>query len=345
MPSMSRISTRPWAILAAALAVAALCLTAALVIDRRTPSLLVGDVPAQELVVPVNARQVQTSNDVQVRLIATPGDRIRLAAPGLITNVPVKAGVTVKQGDIVVTVQDSPVTAYTAVAPPYRDLAPGARGADVSRLQEFLRALGRYAGEPTGTFDAATSAAARAFNVGRGLASFGARIPAASLIWIGPTERRVATVTATVGDTPGDGVVFVAPAQPLRIEVTEPRGGLSRPAEAKVVVVGAISVPYTAGSGAITDPGSLTKLDSAIGETQVLAKVVGAQPASVMTVPATAVLTDAKGAICVLDADSRRRIVVQPVGGGTTSVDLDPMPTLNRIVVNPSPLPATDSCS
>ncbi|MEI2827390.1 MAG: peptidoglycan-binding domain-containing protein [Dermatophilaceae bacterium] len=341
---MGKFAAGPRSLLSLAAAVAALLVGLALVIDRHTPSPLADDLPPREVIVPVTSRQVRSSDDVQVRMHRRPGDRIRLAEPALLTSLNVQIGATVKPGDLVATVADRPLTAYTASAPPYRDLGPGSSGPDVERLQAFLRTLGRFDGDPNGRFDRRTESAVRSFNRDRGVGDLGGSLPATSLVWIGPAQRVVASISAVVGEVPADGILFTAPATPQRLEVIEPRGGLRRPDEAKLLALGALTATYVPGSGAVTDPASLAAFDAALGEAQVPAKVIGATSFDVATVPATAVLTDATGMNCVVDPQTRRRIVVKPVGGSVGLVDLEASLSIDQVLVNPAILQAAQTC-
>lgn len=66
-------------------------------------------------------------------------------------------------GDEIYAVDAVPVRVVAGDSPFYRDLAPEATGDDVRRLQEVLRDLGHLRRAPTGTFDAATETAVKAW--------------------------------------------------------------------------------------------------------------------------------------------------------------------------------------
>ncbi|MCL1900626.1 MAG: peptidoglycan-binding protein [Promicromonosporaceae bacterium] len=85
------------------------------------------------------------------------------AAAGTLTSLEVATGEAVSTGGLLYTVDLRPVFAAEGAIPAFRDLASGARGADVTQLQEFLIALGRFNGEPSGVFGASTNTAVRAW--------------------------------------------------------------------------------------------------------------------------------------------------------------------------------------
>ncbi|MEV5385956.1 HlyD family efflux transporter periplasmic adaptor subunit [Streptomyces sp. NPDC052721] len=84
------------------------------------------------------------------------------AVAPVVTKIPVKAGSTVKAGQLLLEVSGRPVIALKGVVPAYRDLRPGAVGQDVAQLQRALRSLGYGTGaDASDGFGAGTKAALR----------------------------------------------------------------------------------------------------------------------------------------------------------------------------------------
>lgn len=93
----------------------------------------------------------------------------RNGAAGVVTSVDVDAGEVVEPGDVLYTVGLRPVVVAVGSVPMFRDLARGASGDDVVQLQGLLAGLGFYSGELTGTLNAATESAVRAWQDSLGL--------------------------------------------------------------------------------------------------------------------------------------------------------------------------------
>jgi peptidoglycan hydrolase-like protein with peptidoglycan-binding domain len=115
----------------------------------------------------------------------------RNAGSGTVTTVDVHPGDWVEQGRRLYTVDLRPVIAAVGDIPAFRNLATGVRGSDVEQLQRFLTATGHYEGQATGTFDAATGAAVRAWQVAAGVDEDGI-IRRSDLMFIPKLPARVA---------------------------------------------------------------------------------------------------------------------------------------------------------
>jgi len=95
---------------------------------------------------------------VQERMIPVEPATVFEAERVVVTAVRVKRGQQVKAGQILVEVSGRPVIAMPGPLPAYRDIRPGARGRDVTQLQEALRAMG-YRVARESTFGPSTKAA------------------------------------------------------------------------------------------------------------------------------------------------------------------------------------------
>lgn len=83
-----------------------------------------------------------------------------LARP-ILTSIHVSAGDPIVDGTVLYEVSGQPVVAFVGTVVEYRDLARGAKGADVLELQTALGRLGYFALEPDGSFGTATAVALR----------------------------------------------------------------------------------------------------------------------------------------------------------------------------------------
>jgi peptidoglycan hydrolase-like protein with peptidoglycan-binding domain len=78
---------------------------------------------------------------------------------GIVTQAPALS--TATDGAVIYRVNDIPVRVVQGATPFYRALRPGTKGADVTELQQALISLGDLSGAPSGSFDAATTAAVK----------------------------------------------------------------------------------------------------------------------------------------------------------------------------------------
>lgn len=128
--------------------------------------------PRQSLLTrPVEKRVLTT--DVVTRGKVVAGQTVTIApqagaggeggAP-VVSRVPMKAGDSIRPGQVLVEISGRPVFALEGKVPAYRDLKPGARGQDVRQLQEALGKLGFPAGsDERGAFGPGTKKALRDF--------------------------------------------------------------------------------------------------------------------------------------------------------------------------------------
>ncbi len=93
-------------------------------------------------------------------------------APVLVSQAPVK-GSTLREGDVAMVVSGRPVFALQGLTPGFRDLGPGAVGADVQQLEDFLQRMGFDPGTVDDQYDGATSAAVVAWYTKAGYQALG----------------------------------------------------------------------------------------------------------------------------------------------------------------------------
>lgn len=310
----------------------------ALFADRLTASPITGDVSVAPMVVPVKFSQRTSSTMVGVVVETSAADSVAVGRSGTVTQLNVSAGKIISSGDVIATVDDENIVAMVSRAPLFRDLSSGAIGDDVLRMEEYLAGLGFYNGTPTTKFGREASSAVRAFNLAYGYSTRKSVFGLNSVAWIGTSEVSVGAVSAFIGESVAAGsALFTAPIRPVAISVTEGAPGVSAADGGNRLVVGTVSVPYVVGSGRVTDSDSVAELVTALGAGgKGSGQVIAADPVRVMTVPATAVLTDSSGATCVYSDAGSRGVLVKPVGGGVGSVDLPAGTPLAHVLANPS---------
>lgn len=90
----------------------------------------------------------------------SPSASVAEGAASIVTKLSAKAGDKVEAGRVLVEISGRPVFALRGDLPVYRDLKPGAKGDDVTQLQQALAGLGfGGGGDPKGEFGASTQAA------------------------------------------------------------------------------------------------------------------------------------------------------------------------------------------
>ncbi|MEV6380454.1 peptidoglycan-binding protein [Streptomyces sp. NPDC051773] len=135
-----------------------------------------GPPPADVLTAPVEYRvlkdsvvlrgTVRADQTVEITaLSAGGGDAVR----AVVTRTPLREGAGVRAGSLLIEISGRPLFALQGTLPAYRDLKPGAHGADVTQLQQALARLGHgTAPDANGTFGTGTKRALTAFYASRG---------------------------------------------------------------------------------------------------------------------------------------------------------------------------------
>ncbi|GIG41348.1 peptidoglycan-binding domain-containing protein [Cellulomonas phragmiteti] len=298
-----------------------------------------GAAAVEPVVAPVTRQDLRAEAAVTVEVGEAPGRQVTLAAAGTVT-APPSVGATLDAGTEVLRVDDRPVRAMVSSAPPWRPLAPGDVGADVTRLQEYLTVLGHYDGPADGRFGAALRRAVERFNVEAGLGTGVGTFDPAVVVWVGPSPLVVQEVIVETGATVAPGTpVLRGPARASVVAVTEPTGGVAGVGEfgaAAALVVGSVEVPYVPGSGAVEVPDHVAAVASALApSTEGAARVRAVEARPVVVVPASALVQGADGTVCVYAAADAQPRSVSPVGGGVGSAQLPADLPLDEVLANP----------
>jgi peptidoglycan hydrolase-like protein with peptidoglycan-binding domain len=152
---------------------------------------------------------------------------------GVVTNLP-KAGSTVDEGQILMTISGRPVFLLGGTQPSFRDLGPGISGQDVRQLEQALARIGLDPGSVDGTYDATTASAVaslygrhrfqpvvateaqlsaarprEAEMVAGSRAESGVQLPSDEVIFVPEPPVRISELLASVGERPTDALVTV----------------------------------------------------------------------------------------------------------------------------------------
>lgn len=329
-------------VLVVVLVLAGFLAVAAVAVSRPASSPLASDGPAVALLVPVVESKRQERFVVGLTVRREDGFAVRVAAAGTVTSLNVSPGSTVAPGETVATVDDLPLVAMGGPAPLHRDLGPGAAGADVERLQAYLRLTGFYDGEGDAKLGASTAAAVQRWNKANGRS--GSTFSVASVLWIGDDPLVADVVQLRVGDTVAAGDTLITGANTiLSIAVDEPVGGVGPgPHELRV---GPVTVPYDATGAAIITASDAATVAAAMRADEGAGQVVQTTGQTVLTIPATAVVTDLNGTTCVFPDASAPAVVVAPVGSQAGSVMLPAGTALAQVLANPGEIRERLTCS
>lgn len=176
-PEVSRLVRRQRVVIGVAVLAAVLSL-AGLVVSTRVKSPAqraaeLGPPPASLLTAAVEQKVLRST--VVLRGTVVPVGTIAVA-PGaaagtsasIVTATPKAAGARLAAGDVIAQVSGRPVFVLPGRLPAYRDMRPGARGADIVQLQRALAGLGYPSPDEAGTYGSGTKQAVRAFYEARG---------------------------------------------------------------------------------------------------------------------------------------------------------------------------------
>ncbi|GAA1108755.1 peptidoglycan-binding domain-containing protein [Nocardiopsis metallicus] len=280
---------------------------------------------------PSSVERFSDERSVEVDLVTGPDLDLELGRGGRVTSTECSAGASLASGEAVAEIDGEPVLALATSAPPYRDLAPGARGPDVAALQSELARLGHDTAED-GTYGEGTATAVRAFQRDGGLPRPDGRMPLAGTLWIPAAEVAVGECHAPIGTTVGPGSSFATvPGTLAEVTVTSPP--TARVDGARVLTVGGVTGPFDA-DGRGDDPDFLRELSDTAearaardGEgTRAMGSLALAEPVEVLRVPPGAVSGGSEGTGCLVSEGRTHAVdivgstigsaLVVPAGGG-----------------------------
>ncbi len=324
-------------------------LAAIVVAGSDDPSPLTGDVASEPLVVEVTVSSRLDDYRVALTLNGLPPPTLEaVGLSGRVTDVNVASGATLTSGDPILAVEDIERLAMVADSPLWRDLGSGDDGADVERLQRFLTDLGYDTGGVDGSVGRGTLAAIRAFNDDYGWDQPSGLFRSGAVIWIGETEFVVGEVVVKAGDlVDGGQELALGPEYVESVTVREPPDAPGQTDAGFVLVVEGVSVSYVPGSGVIDDFGDAQAVANAVGDSEEPGGIVRRNDArQVKVVPATTVVTDQAGGRCVYvpDGSGFFPVVVEPIGGGVATVEIDASFNHKAILSNPRQVLEAPTC-
>lgn len=319
---------------------------ASLFLWRWNPSPLEADVPGQPVVVAVTTLERQVSGGVELLASRVPAIDFVTGRAGVITASALTPLTAVETGAEVLRVNNLPVFALRAKAPMYRDLKRGDRGDDVLAVQNLLVARGYLSGRPDGAFGDRTARAVARFAEHFERKKAATFFEAQWVMWVadgaGPQS-----IDLGVGSTVSPGGV-VAKGQSLAQAIT-----VSESPQAKAITgpatlsIGAVTVPYVPGSGAVKAQKDVAALMSVIGSgTEAAAgTVTAAKTAAVAVIPASAVVTGASGSPCVFVDATGPPVGINPVDSDSASVFLAVKDAPTAVLANPSVVRPGATCA
>lgn len=324
--------------------------------------------PAAPAVAPVGSREQTLRRLVRVDVALGSQPQVAVVTGGLVTGVDVAVGDALAPGALLAEVDGVGVLANRGARPFYRDLAPGARGADVVQLNVLLEGLALPAEPASDRFTAATARGVKALQKEIGATQDGTF--RAGYTWFVPADfTTVNEVHVAVGDLAASGDPVLTSARPTlgaAVVSQEEAGGL-----------GALEgqpVRLVIGDQKLDIPG-LTLDASVAHQVRQTLTAAGRTPAgdsaetakltfqdlglelreapTFGTVPRSALLTGPTGTVCVFTwtrdsdgADGRPEAVVLPTGSGTgfeISAALVPAHLIGQdVVIDPTGLAAAD---
>jgi hypothetical protein len=303
------------------------------------------DPPAVAVTAPLVPSQDSRRQNVQLTVVLS--DPRPVVSPpgaaGTVTAVLVKPGDTIQTGTPVLAIDGTVRDAIASPAPFYREIAVGTTGDDVLALERFLRDRSYGAGAPNTTFDRADSEALKKLQAVAGATQTGVFTPD-QLVWLPAPAVTVGPIEVKVGaPTPAPGSTLLETTS--TVTATAVRGTDGRvPQLTGAWVLTLAGHDYALQDGQLGDADraalGLQLADPTVQKGQdgsYAAAVALRTPASVVRVPASAVVTTPTGTTCIYLVGARTEpIDVEIVGGIASSVEIArPTAEAGDVLVNP----------
>lgn len=305
---------------------------------------MTSDVADGPLIVDVSTEERVNSYGVGLAVTYEEGQVLSAETSGTLTGLSASAGDVLEAGDEVLRIDDLPVIAFLSDAPLWRDLSLGLRGDDVSRLQQYLTQLTYYSGPVDGVYGSGTASAVQRFNRDHGRAAGGTTFELRSVIWVGQAGFSIGSIDIAIGDSVAPGDQIIRGPRVARLGVTEPPGGLAS-STGYELIVSDLRVPYEAGSGTIVDNEVVAAVAGVLGTSaEGAGQIVSTDVIPVRRVPASAVVVDDAGGICVFSGLGEPPTAVTLIGGTVAHADLSDDTTIDEVLVNPLQVMEEPSC-
>jgi hypothetical protein len=253
--------------------------------------------------VPVPTGAVRADLTLSVNMGDIDYQPLTLVRDGVLTWMTKRRQVTA--GQVIARVNDRPIVAFAGSAPLVDNIHSSSSPAEVQRAKQFLSGLGYLSdSDIDGSADVNFRSAVERFNADKGFGSNGPVLRASDLVWIGTRPRTRFAPSIYVGDrvSPGSQLASGGIRQ-VRATITE--SGRISFLNSGVTLVGryrAVEFQYVQGSRSL-DRRTLRAL-AEHGGREVTVAVGLRKPASVATVPTTAVFEGRGQETCVLTLDA-----------------------------------------
>jgi HlyD family secretion protein len=195
----------------------------------KSPAQLAADTaPPAPTVTTAKVTSQDLTSSVAMRGVVYPSTQYDVSASGpaaqlYISKLDVRAGDTVRSGELIAEIDGAPMFVLSGSVPAWRDLAPGETGPDVAELQKALAALG-YSdeGDTSGYYGAGTEDAVSAFyqhlgytvptastasgtgtGAGAGAGATGPQVPQGDVLFLPSLPATVIAVNGAVGQQAG----------------------------------------------------------------------------------------------------------------------------------------------
>ncbi len=300
------------------------------------------------VVLEVERREV--TEVVAVSVTGIWGEPVTVAAPswfGIVTRISVEDGDRLVAGDIVARVDAVDRVAVASSDPFWRVLRRRDVGDDVVMLQSWLSEAGFYRGEVDGVFGSELQAAVKAWSSEVGVLKPDGSFDPGWVVWIPTEPLKVAEVALEQGlPAPSMGAqILVGPTHLVSVELSDQDGREFDEDGEWVLEVGGVGVTVVDGS---VDPDDLNTLGEVLSVEQPSAgRLVRAEPVAVLAIPATAVVSNAAGDLCVFvpDGDGFVTSSVELSGGRVATVNVvSGLDSGDVVLSNPSDLFGAPSC-
>ena len=144
--------------------------------------------------------QFDDAHEVRLQVVFEPGSPLIVHTSGVVTGSACQPGQPIRSGTIAFVIDERPTMAIASEVPIYRDLAPGASGADVRALNAELARLGYSVGDGD-RFGRETTRALRAIFQEGGHETESAVLPRSQILWLPRDEIIPAKCLAQKGAT------------------------------------------------------------------------------------------------------------------------------------------------
>lgn len=301
------------------------------------------------VVMPVESREITDQKAVTVE--SEWGEPAVVTAPswfGTVTRVDVTPGDAIASGDVVARVDGVDRMVVVSSDPFWRRLRRGDTGDDVVMLQQWLIDAGFLDGEVDGDFGPDLRASVKAWAVSLGVAKPDGMFDPAWVLWLPHEPFGVASVEIARGvPAPGPGSeVLTGPVPLVSVSLADQNGRSFTSDGVWVLTVGGVDVSVVDG---VVDVDGLATLASVLDPVQptVTGRIRRAERVETLEIPATAVVSNAVGTLCVFlpDGDGFAPTPVELSGGRVSRVNVaSGLSRGDDVLVNPADVLEAPSC-